>query len=117
MRGMIETLKHMIREKAEYKASRELLVSLSDEYQFVFKEIEKYMFCQMVDESMLSVLMNTLESFAVAAGDGRSVFSITGEDVGLFCDNLIKEFQVNTWVGRQREQLNKKIREKIKDNK
>ncbi|MDR0639567.1 MAG: DUF1048 domain-containing protein [Spirochaetaceae bacterium] len=87
---------------------------MTDDYQFVFKEIETYLFCQAADGSVMPVLMNTLESFAVAATDGRSVLSITGEDVGLFCDNLIKDCRVKTWVGQQREKLNENIRKKIK---
>lgn len=87
---------------------------MPDDYQFVFKEIEKYMFNLMIDESMMQVLMDTLESFAVAAADGRSVLSITGEDVGLFCDNLIKKCQVKTWAGEQRKNLNKNIHKKFR---
>ncbi|MDR2516893.1 MAG: DUF1048 domain-containing protein [Spirochaetaceae bacterium] len=113
MERMIKSLQKMMREKAEYKANRALMDSLPDDYRFVFLEIEKYMFSIAVDESVMPVLMNTLESFAVASSDGRSVLSITGEDAGMFCDNLIKNFRVNTWPGRQREKLNQAIRKKF----
>ena len=86
---MFESLNKMIREKAEYKAYRELLESLPEDYQFVSKEIEKYMFSIMIDESVMPVLMNTVESFAVAAEKGRSILLITGTDAGLFCDDLM----------------------------
>jgi DNA-binding ferritin-like protein (Dps family) len=114
---IIKSLKKMIREKAEYKACRELLDSLPNDYRVVFKEIEKYMLSLAGDESILAVLMDTLESAAVAAQDGRSVFSITGEDVGTFCDNLIEKFQVKTWIktwrDNHREKFNKNIHKKI----
>jgi DNA-binding ferritin-like protein (Dps family) len=113
MEKIVQSFKKMIREKAEYKANRKLMESLPDDYQFVFKKIEKYMFSLALDESVMTVLMDTLESFAVAASDGRSVISIIGEDVGLFCDNLIKKFQVKTWAGKQREKLNKDIHKKF----
>jgi DNA-binding ferritin-like protein (Dps family) len=71
------------------------------------------MFSIMVDESVMPVLMNTVESFAVAAADGRSIFSITGADVGLFCDDLIEKFKVKTWAGKQREKLNENIHKKF----
>jgi DNA-binding ferritin-like protein (Dps family) len=92
MEKMIEAFRKMIREKAEFKAYRKLVESLDDDYQYVLKEIETYMFNLMIDESMISVLMDTAESFAVAAANGRSVLSITGEDVGIFCENIIKKF-------------------------
>ncbi|MDR2798860.1 MAG: DUF1048 domain-containing protein [Treponema sp.] len=113
MEKMIESFKKMIREKAEYKASRELVETLPEDYKFVYKEIEKYMFSFVVDESVMPVLMNISESFAIAASNGRSVISITGEDVGLFCDNLIEKFKVKTWVGKQKEKMNKRIHKKF----
>jgi DNA-binding ferritin-like protein (Dps family) len=118
MEKIIKSFKKIIREKAEYKATRELLDSLPGDYQFVFKEMEKYMFNFIADESILTVLMNTLESFAIAAQDGRSVFSITGEDVGSFCDNLIKKYQVKTWIeiwiDKQRKKLNENVNKKFR---
>ncbi|MDR1867187.1 MAG: DUF1048 domain-containing protein [Treponema sp.] len=109
MGNIVEAFRKMIREKAEFKAYRALIETLPDDYQFVCKEIEKYMFNIMIDESVMPVLMNTVESFAIAAPDGRSILSITGEDVGLFCDNLIKKFHVKTWAGKQKEELNRNI--------
>jgi DNA-binding ferritin-like protein (Dps family) len=118
MKKMIETFKKMIREKAEFKAYRKLVESLDNDYQYVLKEIETYMFNLMIDESMMSVLMDTAESFAVAAGNGRSVLSITGEDVGIFCENIIKKFNGKTWADKCREKLNKNIYKRfgIKNN-
>jgi DNA-binding ferritin-like protein (Dps family) len=113
MKGIFFNIHKIIREKAEYKAYLELLHSLPSEYQFVSKEIEKYMFSIMIDESVMPVLMNTVESFAIAAADGRSIFSITGADVGAFCDDLLKKFNVQTWAGKQREKLNENIHKKF----
>ncbi|MDR2029412.1 MAG: DUF1048 domain-containing protein [Treponema sp.] len=114
MGKMIAAFKKMVREKAEYKACRKLLETLPEDYKFVFKEIEKYMFSLFGDEYIMTVLMNILESFAVTAADGRSVISVTGEDVGLFCDKIIKKFQVKTWPDKQREKLNKNIHERLR---
>jgi DNA-binding ferritin-like protein (Dps family) len=114
MEKMVEAFKKMIREKAEFKAYRKLVESLADDYQFVLKEIETYMFSLMIDESMMPVLMNTAESFAVAAADGRSVLSITGEDVGTFCENILKKSNAKTWADKCREKLNKNIHERFR---
>ena len=113
MNGIFKSIHKLIREKAEYRAYLALIESLPDDYQFVCREIEKYMFSIMIDESVMPVLMNTVESFAVAAADGRSILSITGEDIGLFCDDLIKKFNVKTWAGTQREKLNDHIRKRF----
>jgi DNA-binding ferritin-like protein (Dps family) len=113
MEKMVESFRKIIREKAEFKAYRKLIETLPDDYQFVCKEMEKYMFSLMIDESLMQVLMDTVESFAVAAQDGRSVISITGEDVGLFCDDIMKKHNVKTWAGKQREKLNENIHKKF----
>jgi DNA-binding ferritin-like protein (Dps family) len=115
--SLVKTVYGSVKEKAEYKAYLKLLKSLPDDYQFVAKEIEKYMFSFVFDESVMTVLMNIVEAFAVAATDGRSVFSVTGEDVGSFCDDIIKKHQLKTWVSQQREKMNENIQEKFwKDN-
>jgi DNA-binding ferritin-like protein (Dps family) len=53
--------------------------------------------------------MDIMESFAVDSQDGKPVLSVTGEDVGIFCDNLLKKFNVKDWRDVKREELNKKI--------
>jgi DNA-binding ferritin-like protein (Dps family) len=113
MKKMIAAFSKMMREKAEFKAYRKLVESLDDDYQFVLKEIETYMYSLMIDESMMSVLMNNAESFAVLAADGRSVLSITGEDVGAFCEKILKESNAKTWADKCREKLNKNIQKRF----
>ena len=116
MKNFFEIIIGSFREKAEYNAYRKLLESLPNDYQFVLKEIEKYFFSFVVDENIMTVLMDTSESFAIAANDGRSVFSITGEDIGSFCDNIAKNCHVKTWQDTQREKLNENIRKRFGGN-
>jgi DNA-binding ferritin-like protein (Dps family) len=56
-----------------------------------------------------------MEAFAVASQDGKPVLSVTGEDVGTFCDNLLNKFHVKDWRDIKREELNNKF--KIERNK
>jgi DNA-binding ferritin-like protein (Dps family) len=113
MEKVIEAFRKMMQEKAEFKAYRKLVESLAGDYQFVLKEIETYMFSLMIDESMMPVLMNTAESFAIAAADGRAVLSITGEDVGTFCENILKKSNAKTWADKCREKLNENIHKRF----
>jgi DNA-binding ferritin-like protein (Dps family) len=122
---LVESLKKMIQEKAEYKAYRKLIETLPEDYQFVSTEIEKYLFNVVGDAAIMPVLMDTIESFAIIAQNGRSVFSITGNNVGSFCDNLVKKSNIKTlaerqnnryievWNEEQREKLNKKIQKRF----
>jgi DNA-binding ferritin-like protein (Dps family) len=111
--SIVKTVYGSVKEKAEYKAYLKLLKSLPDDYQFVAKEIEKYMFSFVLDENVMIVLMNIAEAFAVAATDGRNVFSVTGKDVGLFCNDIIKKQKLKTYEEQQREKLNKNINKKL----
>ena len=112
MENFLEIITGPWREKAEYKAHRKLLDSLPEEYQFVYNAIEKYVWSVCMTD-MINVLMNTLEAFAIAAEDGRSVLSVTGKDVSVFCDDLLKKFNAKTWIDKQREKLNEKINKRF----
>jgi DNA-binding ferritin-like protein (Dps family) len=114
MKNIIELLVGNLREKAEYKAAVKLLKSLPEDYQFVYKAIETYMYNATFSEETFRILMDIMESFAVASQDGKPVLSVTGEDVGTFCDNLLNKFHVKDWRDIKREELNKKINNKFK---
>ena len=111
--NLINTLKRISREKAEYKEHVKLKKSLPEDYQYVYGEIEKYIWSLDYTGGMMNVLMDTLEAFSIAAADGRDVLSVTGEDVGAFCDSLLKKFNAKTYADKCREKLNKNIQKKL----
>jgi DNA-binding ferritin-like protein (Dps family) len=111
--SIVKTVYGSVKEKAEYKAYLKLLKSLPEDYQFMAKEMEKYMFSFVVDENVMTVLMNIAEAFAVAATDERNVFSVTGKDIGSFCNDIIKKQKLKTYEELQREKLNKNINKKF----
>jgi DNA-binding ferritin-like protein (Dps family) len=113
MNRLINKLKRISREKAEYKEHIKLVKSLPEDYQYVYHEIRKYIWSLDYTGSMMNVLMDTLEAFSIAAVDGRDVLSVTGEDVGVFCDGLLKKFNAKTWADKCREKLNKNIQKKL----
>ena len=118
MKNIVELLIGNLREKAEYKAAVKLLKNLPEDYQYVYKAIETYMYNATFSGETFVILMDIMESFAVASQDGKTVLSVTGEDVGIFCDNLLKKFNIKDWRDVKREELNKKInkRFRIKNN-
>jgi DNA-binding ferritin-like protein (Dps family) len=110
---MITAVKKMLQAKAEYRASRALRDTLPEEYRFVFDAVEKYLFSLAADQSVMPVLMDTLETFAVAASNGRPVGSLIGADVGLFCDTLIEKGRVRTWADTQRDALKRAVEKRF----
>jgi DNA-binding ferritin-like protein (Dps family) len=113
MKNIAEVLIGNLREKAEYKANRKLLKDLPEDYQYVYKAIEKFMYNFTFNGDVFKILMDVLEAFAIAAQDKKPVLSIIGDDVAGFCDNIIKESQVKTWHDKQQEELIKKINKRF----
>jgi DNA-binding ferritin-like protein (Dps family) len=109
MKNIIELLIGNLKEKAEYKANRKLLKSMPEDYQYVYKAIEKYLYNLNLDGEVYKTLMNILEAFAIAANEKKPVLSITGEDIVSFCDNIIEKFHIKTWHDKQRDELREKI--------
>ena len=114
VKNIVELLIGNLREKAEYKAVVKLSKSLPEDYQYVYKAIETYMYNATFSGETFCILMDLLESFAIASQDEKPVLSITGEDVGAFCDDLLKKFRVKDWRDVKREELNKKIHDRFK---
>jgi DNA-binding ferritin-like protein (Dps family) len=109
MKNIVELLIGNLKEKAEYRANSKLLKDLTEYYQNVYKAIEKYMYNFTFNGEVFKILMDVLEAFAIAAQDRKPVISIIGDDVVVFCDDIIKKSQVKTWHDKQREKLRKKI--------
>jgi DNA-binding ferritin-like protein (Dps family) len=109
MKNIIELVMGNLREKAEYKAALKLLKDMPEDYQYVYRAIEQFMYHLNYDGGAYKVLMDVVEAFAIAAHDGKPVWSVTGDDVVVFCDDLIKKHNLKTWHDKQREVLRDKI--------
>ena len=70
--------------------------SLPQEYQIVIKEMEQYFWNFALNSSIMDLLYCLIELFEEGAREQRSVLSITGNDVGGFCDDLITRVQLDT---------------------
>lgn len=112
MKNVIALLIGDLREKAEYRANRKLLKGLPEDYQYVYKAIEKYMYNLNFDGKVFTLLMDVLEAFAIGAHEKKPALAITGEDVVGFCDAIMKKHRVKTWHDLQREALRKKINDR-----
>lgn len=83
---------------------------LPEDYQFVFKKIQNYMWNFTVGNGMdmLHMQYELIELFeAGGAAEGRKVLEITGEDVASFADELVAN--AKTYIAKYREDLNQSI--------
>ena len=113
---MIKLWKTIILKMKQWREVRivfNLIGTLPKDYQIVLKEMAYFMYKISADVNMVKVIMDTFETFTVAQNDKNSVLSITGEDIGGFCYNILKNNQIKTIYDLEREKFNSKIFKKI----
>ncbi|MCM3213700.1 DUF1048 domain-containing protein [Niallia taxi] len=110
---MLEMFKKMLGDKKEYKMMMARVEALPEDYQFVFKKIQNYMwqFSTGNGMDMLHIQNELIELFEGGAAEGRQVLEITGEDVATFADELVAN--AKTYVAKYREDLNKSIMDEL----
>ncbi|BAR75837.1 conserved hypothetical protein [Bacillus anthracis] len=111
---MLEIFKKLIGDKKEYRMMMARVAALSEDYQFVFKKIQNYMwnFSTGNGMDMLHIQYELIDLFEAGAAEGRQVLDITGEDVASFADELVAN--AKTYVSKYREDLNESIMKKLR---
>jgi DNA-binding ferritin-like protein (Dps family) len=114
---MLEIFKKMIGDKKEYKMMMARVEALPEDYQFVFKKIQNYMwnFSSGNGMDMLHMQYELIDLFEAGAAEGRHVLQITGEDVASFADELVAN--AKTYMVKYREDLNQSIKDRLGKNK
>ena len=66
---------------------------LPQDYQIVYKEIQKYLFkvAPFEQNEGIGLLSKILSFFEEGAATGKDVIEVTGTDVAAFCDDLVKD--------------------------
>ena len=113
---MLKLIQKMIGDKKEYKEQMARVEALPEDYRFVFEKMHKYMwsFAGGDGSDMLKTQEELIELFETSAADGRHVLEVTGEDVGGFCDEFIRD--TKKWTDNYREKLNRNMLNKIGTN-
>ncbi|WP_130858604.1 DUF1048 domain-containing protein [Gracilibacillus phocaeensis] len=103
-------IKKIIEGKKEWKAHVSRVKALPQDYQIVYKEIQKYLFKVgpvelNEDIGLLSEILSFLEEGAAA---GKGVLEVTGMDVAAFCDDLMEDS--TTYADLYQESIHQKNR-------
>lgn len=88
-------IQDIIQDKKEWKAHVERVKTLPQDYQIVYKEIQKYIFKvgpANLTQS-LDLLSGIVDFFQEGASLDKTVIEVTGNDVAAFCDGLIKDWE------------------------
>ena len=86
-------IKDIIEGKRKWRAHVARVKALPQDYQLVYKEIQKYFFkvgpVELTEGTDL--LSGIIDLFEEGASLDKSVLEVTGRDVAAFCDDLIKD--------------------------
>jgi DNA-binding ferritin-like protein (Dps family) len=112
---LLEGIKHYKNSKFDREAYLERVSSLPKDYQAAYNGICDYMQSSGADgESVMDTLFEVLAAFEDGANDNRDVFSITGENVIEFADDLLREIRGETWMDKIKTDKNKRITDAVK---
>lgn len=86
-------IQDIIEGKKEWRAHMARVKALPQDYQIVYKEIQKYLFkvgpVELTEGTEL--LSGIVDLFEEGVALGKGVLDVTGRDVAAFCDDLIKD--------------------------
>ncbi len=102
-------IQDIIEGKKEWRAHMARVKALPKDYQIVYKEIQKYLFkvgpVELTDGTGL--LSGIIDLFEEGAALGKGVLEVTGSDVAVFCDDLIKNSK--TYADLCQEYVNQEV--------
>lgn len=105
------SIQDIIEGKKEWRAHMARVKALPQDYQIVYKEIQKYLFkigpVELAEGTGL--LAGIVDLFEEGAASEKGVLEMTGEDVAAFCDELIKDSK--TYADINRDSVDKKVAE------
>lgn len=107
------SIRDMIEGKKAWRAHVARVKALPQDYQIVYKEIQKYLFkvgpVELTDG--ISLLSGIVDLFEEGAALGKGVLDVTGSDVAAFCDELIKDSK--TYADIYQESVNQEVNKEM----
>lgn len=109
----MEFLKKIIGEKKKYRQMMARVHALPEDYQFVYKKIQRYMwnFAAGSGYDMMEIQYELIDLFESGAASGKHVLDVTGNDVAEFSDELLRN--AKTYTENWRNALNRDIAKKF----
>lgn len=107
-------IQDIIEGKREWRAHVARVKALPQEYQIVYKEIQKYLFKVGPVELTegMGLLSGIVDLFEEGAAVGKGVLEVTGSDVAAFCDDLVKDSK--TYADVYQESVDREVNKAVK---
>jgi DNA-binding ferritin-like protein (Dps family) len=108
-------IQDIIEGKKEWRAHVARVKALPQDYQIVYKEIQKYLYkvgpVELTDG--IGLLTGIIDLFEEGAVLGKGILEVTGSDVAAFCDDLIKDSK--TYADIYQESVSQEAMKKATD--
>ncbi len=107
-------IQDIIKGKKEWRAHIARVKALPQDYQLVYKEIQKYLFKvgPVEPNEGMEILSEIIDLFEAGAALGQRVLEVTGGDVAAFCDDLIKDSK--TYADLYQESIDQEVDKAVK---
>jgi DNA-binding ferritin-like protein (Dps family) len=108
------SIQDVIEGKKAWRAHMARVKALPQDYQIVYREIQKYFFrvCPAELTDGIGLLSGIIDLFEEDVALGKGVLEVTGSDVAAFCDDLIKDSK--TYADIYQEAVNQKVSKALK---
>ena len=108
------SIQDIIEGKKEWRTHMARVKALPQDYQIVYKEIQKYLFKVGPVELTegMGLLSGIVDLFEEGAALGKNVLEVTGSDVAAFCDDLIKDSK--TYADIYQESVDREVSKAMK---
>lgn len=108
-------IQHILQGRRDWRAHVARVKALPQDYQIVYREIQKYFFkvgpVELTEGTGL--LSGIVDLFEEGAALGKDVLEVTGSDVAAFCDDLIKDSK--TYADIFQESVNLEVNKAMKE--
>lgn len=108
------SIQDIIEGKKEWRAHMARVKALPEDYQIVYKEIQKYFFkigpIELTEG--IGLLSGIVDLFEEGAASRKEVLEVTGSDVAAFCDELIKDSK--TYADIYQESAGREVQKALK---
>ena len=108
------SIQDIIEGKKKWRAHVARVKTLSQDYQIVYREIQKYLFKVGPVELTegIGLLSGIVDLFEEGAALGKGVLEVTGSNVAAFCDDLIKDSK--TYADIYQESVDQEVNKAMK---
>ncbi|MCL2465359.1 MAG: DUF1048 domain-containing protein [Micrococcales bacterium] len=100
-------------EKLAWREHQRRVGALPDDYRWVMKQIERFVWNIAGDAGAIAGLDGILGLFEEGAAAGRTAIDVTGDDVASFALDVLAAFGASGWAGKTSEAFNEEVHDLV----